>query len=251
MKSARWWCIAVMVFVVLPCQGMALDAKSKQETKPKAVTPEVQTAKWAVKWWGPRHEQKLKDLKAQKKVDLLMIGDSITHGWEGKGKQVWDEFYGKRNAFNIGYSGDRTEQVIWRLQNGEVDGISPKLAVIMIGTNNTGHRQDPPEETAGIKSILAELKKRTPQTKVLLLAIFPRGAKSDDRLRRINDGTNKIISHYADGKTVFYLDINQTFLEEDGTLPKSVMPDLLHPQEKGYRMWAAAMEPTITKLLGE
>ena len=252
MKSARWWCIAVMVFVVLPCQGMALDAKSKQETKPKAVTPEVQTAKWAGKWWGPRHKQKLKDLKAQKKVDLLMIGDSITHGWEGKGKQVWDEFYGKRNAFNIGYSGDRTEQVIWRLQNGEVDGISPKLAVIMIGTNNTGHRQDPPEETAaGIKAILVELKKRTPKTKVLLLAIIPRSAKPGDQLRRINDGTNEIIRHYADGKNVFYLDINQTFLEEDGTLPKSVMPDLLHPQEKGYRMWAEAMEPTIRKLLGE
>jgi lysophospholipase L1-like esterase len=223
-----------------------------EDAKPKAVTPEVQTASWAVKWWGPRHEQKLKDLKAQKKVDLLMIGDSITHGWEGAGKKVWNEFYAKRNAFNIGYSGDRTEQVIWRLQHGEVEGISPKLAVIMIGTNNTGHRQDPPKETAaGIRLIIDELKKRTPKTKILLLAIFPRGAKADDKLRRINDGTNAIIKDYADDKTVCFLDINKTFLDDDGTLPKSVMPDLLHPREDGYRMWAEAMEPSIRKLLGE
>ena len=188
----------------------------------------------------------------QGKVDLLMIGDSITHGWEGRGKKVWDEFYADRNAFNIGYSGDRTEQVIWRLQNGEVEGISPKLAVIMIGTNNTGHRQDPPKETAaGIKLIIEELKERTPKTKILLLAIFPRGATTDDKLRKINAGTNEIIEGYADDKTVFFLDINKTFLEEDGTLPKSVMPDLLHPHEAGYRMWAEAMEPMIAKLLGE
>lgn len=232
---------------------VSVVAAAEDESKSKATTPEVQTAAWAVKWWGPRHEQKLKDLKATKgKVDLLMIGDSITHGWETSGKKVWDEFYADRNAFNIGYSGDRTEQVVWRLQHGEVEGIAPKLAVIMIGTNNTGHREDPPKETAaGIKLIIEELRKRTPKTKILLLAIFPRGAKADDKLRKINDGTNEIIKGYADDKTVFFLDINKTFLEEDGTLPKSVMPDLLHPKEPGYRMWAEAMEPMIAKLLGE
>ena len=231
----------------------SLAVAGDKEIKSKATTPEVQTAAWAVKWWGPRHEQKLKDLKErQGKVDLLMIGDSITHGWENRGKKVWNEYYAKRNAFNIGYSGDRTEQVIWRLQHGEVEGISPKLAVIMIGTNNTGHRQDPPKETAaGIKLIIDELKERTPKTKILLLAIFPRGAKTDDKLRKINDATNGIIKDYADDKTVFFLDINETFLEDDGTLPKSVMPDLLHPHEAGYKMWADAMEPTIAKLLGE
>ena len=223
-----------------------------QAEKPKAITPEVQTASWAVKWWGPRHEQKLKELKRREKVDLLMIGDSITHGWEGKGKKVWDEYYARRNAFNIGFSGDRTEQVIWRLQHGEIEGISPRLAVVMIGTNNTGHRQDPPKQTAaGIKAILGELKKRTPKTKVLLLAIFPRGEKSDDKLRKINDATNEIIKDYANEKTVFFLDINNVFLTDDGTLTKEVMPDRLHPHESGYRMWAEAMEPMVKKLLGE
>ncbi len=229
------------------------DAKKKTEKElPKALRPEVQTAKWAVKWWGPRHEQKLKDLKKQGRVDLLMIGDSITHGWENRGKKVWDEFYGKRHAFNIGYSGDRTEQVIWRLQNGEVKGISPKLAVIMIGTNNAGHRQDPAEETAaGIKAIIGELRERLPKTKILLLAIFPRGAYPNDKLRKLNDATNEIIAKYAADDHVTYLDISSKFLADDGELPKAIMPDFLHPNEKGYRIWAEAMEPNIARLMGE
>ena len=218
----------------------------------KAVTPEVQTAAWAVKWWQPRHDQKLVDLKKMGKVDLLMIGDSITHGWEGRGKKVWDEYYAKRNAFNIGFSGDRTEHVLWRLQHDAIKGISPKLAVIMIGTNNTGHRQDPAEETAaGIKAIITELQKQLPKTRILLLAIFPRGAKTDDPLRRLNTGINEIIAGYADDKNVFFLNINSKFLEDDGTLPKSVMPDLLHPHEAGYATWAKATESTIASLMGE
>ena len=229
-------------------------AKDKDTEKPAiaALKPEVQTAKWAVKWWMPRHEQKLAAMKKQGRVDLLMIGDSITHSWENGGRKTWDKYYAKRHAFNIGFSGDRTEQVIWRLQNGEVDGISPKLAVIMIGTNNTGHRQDKPEHTAaGIKAIIGELRKRLPKTKLLLLAVFPRGAKADDKLRVINDGINKRISGFADNESVFYLDINDKFLAKDGTLPKSVMPDLLHPNPQGYGIWAEAMEPTIAKLMGE
>lgn len=236
--------------IVLLCVSIAWAQKA--EEKPLAITPEVQTAKWAQKWWMPRHEQKLAELKERKEVDLLWIGDSIIHGWENKGKQVWNEFYGKRNAFNIGFSGDRTEQVLWRLEHGEVKGISPKLAVIMIGTNNAGHRQDKPEHTAaGIELILKQLRQRLPETKVLLLAIFPRGKDNDDRLRKINQATNKIIQGYADGKQVFWLDINDKFLAEDGTLPKSIMPDLLHPNEQGYRIWAEAIEPTVAKLMGD
>jgi beta-glucosidase len=227
-------------------------AAGTRNAAPKAVTPEVQTAAWAVKWWQPRHDQKLADLKKMEKVDLLMIGDSITHGWEGRGKKVWNEHYAKRNAFNIGFSGDRTEHVLWRLQHGAVKGSSPKLAVIMIGTNNTGHRQDPAEETAaGVKAIIAELQKQLPETKILLLAIFPRGAKSDDPLRKLNTSINEIIAGYANDKKVFFLDINSEFLKEDGTLSKSVMPDLLHPHEAGYATWAKAMEPMIAQLMGE
>jgi lysophospholipase L1-like esterase len=218
----------------------------------KAITPEVQTAEWAQPWWMPRHKEKLEALKTIGTVDLLMIGDSITHGWEGGGKAVWDKFYAERNAFNIGFSGDRTENVLWRLQHGAVDGISPKLAVLMIGTNNAGHRQDKAEHTAaGVKAIVIELRKRLPKMKVLLLAIFPRGATADDPLRQLNDATNKIISTYVDGKSIFFLDINKAFLTEDAVLTKDIMPDLLHPNTGGYGLWAKAMEPTIKKLMGE
>ena len=221
-------------------------------TAVKAVQPEVQTATWAVKWWMPRHEEKLKQLSEMDKVDLLMIGDSITHGWEGKGKTVWEKYYAKRNAFNIGFSGDRTEQVLWRFNHGEIDGISPKAAVVMIGTNNTGHRQDPADETAaGIEAIVDQLGKKLPNTKVLLLAIFPRGASADDKLRQLNDAINERISKLADNQRVFYLDVADKFLEDDGTLPKSIMPDLLHPNEQGYEIWAQAMEPLLVKMMGE
>ncbi len=240
---------AVLLFVTLLMDCAVASAGVTAEQIP-ALKPEVQTAKWAQSWWMPRHNEKLKAIKEMKQVDLLMIGDSITHGWETKGRKVWDKYYGKRNALNIGFSGDRTEHVIWRQQHGEIDGISPKLAVIMIGTNNAGHRQDPAQETAaGIKAIIEQLRTRLPKTKILLLAILPRGEKPDNRLRKLNDATNEIIAKYADDKYVFFLDINDKFLDDDGRLSKSIMPDLLHPNETGYGIWAEAMEPMIEKLM--
>lgn len=248
MNLKRRFPLALLPFICLLTRGVAQDAA----VQIKALQPEVQTAEWAVKWWMPRHEQKLKELGELKAVDLLMIGDSIMHAWEGRGKEVWDKYYAKRNAFNIGFSGDRTEQVLWRFDHGELDGIAPKAAVVMIGTNNTGHRKDDPDETAaGIKAIVDKLGEKLPGTKVLLLAIFPRGKSANDELRLINDAINQRICKLADDKRVFYLDISDKFLEDDGTLPKSIMPDLLHPNQKGYEIWAAAMEPTLAKLLGE
>ena len=216
-----------------------------------AIMPEVQTAEWAVKWWMPRHEAKLAERKAMKEVDLLMIGDSITHGWEDKGKETWDKLYANRNALNLGFSGDRTEHVIWRFQNGAIDDITPKLAVVMIGTNNTGHRKEKARHTAaGIKRIISELKLRLPNTKVLLLAIFPRGADKEDELRKLNTEINQIIKSYGDDENVLFMNINEAFLE-DGTLPKSIMADLLHPNAEGYEIWGEAVEPMVKKLMGE
>ncbi len=217
----------------------------------QAVQPETLKEPWAVQWWMPRHLEKCKRI-AEGNVDLLMIGDSITHGWENGGKKVWETFYADRNAVDLGFSGDRTENVLWRLQNGEAKGINPKLAVLMIGTNNAGHREENPEYTAaGIKAIIKELQKRLPETKILLLAIFPRGADDNDKYRKLNMQTNKLIAGFADDKKVFFLDINDKFLAENRVLPKEIMPDLLHPNEKGYHIWAMAMEPHIKKLMGE
>ncbi len=221
--------------------------------KSPALTPEPQTARWAQRWWMPRHKQKLDQINKAERIDLVFIGDSITHGWEKSGgKPTWDQYYAKRHALNLGYGGDRTEQVIWRMQNGEADGYKAKLAVIMIGTNNAGHRQDPPAAVAeGIRAILDEWQIRQPQSKVLLLGIFPRGAKPDDDLRKINEKVNKLISQFDDGERVFYLDIGARFLSDDGALPQEIMRDRLHPDAKGYRIWAEAIEPTVRKLLGE
>ena len=137
---------------------------------PKSLSANVQTDSWALSWWDDRHLEKLEENKKMKETEMIMIGDSITHHFESEGKKVWNKYLKPLNVFNLGFSGDRTENVLWRLRNGEVEGLSPKLITLMIGTNNTGHRTEPPEETAvGIKEILRELRARMPEAKILLL----------------------------------------------------------------------------------
>lgn len=200
-------------------------------------------------WWKARHDAK-KQLAAQGGHELVFIGDSITQGWEGPGRATWEKFYAHRKALNLGYSGDRTEHVLWRLQNGELENVNPKLFVIMIGTNNTGHRHDPADETAdGIKEILNVLQKHSPEAKILLLSIFPRDEKPDGKSRQRNNEINARIQTFADGEKIHWLDLSPTFLAADGTLPKEIMPDFLHPKETGYQKWAEAMEESIAKLM--
>lgn len=200
-------------------------------------------------WWRDRQREKNQQAQGGG-VDLAFIGDSITQGWEGAGKEVWKEFYGDRNPINLGFSGDRTEHVIWRLTRGNLSNIQPKVAVMMIGTNNTGHRmQDPGEVAQGIQRILEILENRTPDTKVLLLGIFPRGRSPMDHGRLNNIAINQQIQRFADGERVVYKDIGGVFLEANGHLPEEIMPDALHLNEKGYRLWAEAIEPSL-RLLG-
>ena len=182
-------------------------------------------------------------------VDLAFIGDSITEGWEGRGKEAWQQFYADRKPINLGIGGDRTEHVIWRLTHGNLSGIEPKVAVLMIGTNNTGHQLQNPRQVAdGVSKILQILEERTPQTKVVLLGIFPRGRTQFDEKRLNNIAINQLIRRFADGERVRYLDIGDTFLERDGSLPTEIMPDALHLSEEGYRRWAEALEPTLVEL---
>lgn len=218
--------------------------------KTVSVTPAMLNEWWSIDWWLPRHLQKLEEIKAHKNAQIIFMGDSITHGWEKDGFNVWNHNYAKYDAIDLGFAGDRTENILWRLHQGEVNGLNPKVAVLMFGTNNTGHRHEDPKSTAlGIKRDLDELQQRLPNTKILLLAIFPRDEKPDGELRQINNGVNAIISGFADNKKIFFLDINKGFLDANGVLSKDIMPDLLHPNEKGYGIWAKAMEPTLLKLL--
>lgn len=193
--------------------------------------------------WKERHEKINALVKQTRNADLIFVGDSITQRWEGAGADVWKQYYGSRKALNLGIDGDQTQHVLWRLQNGNLDGISPKLAVVMIGTNNAG---GPAEQTAsGIKSIIDELRARLPKTKILLLALFPRGADATDPARQKNATVNAIIRKLDDGQAVLYFDINDRFLGPDGALSKEMMPDLLHPNSKGYAAWAEAIEPVV------
>ena len=195
---------------------------------------------------------------------IVFLGDSITAGWSGKGKAIWEKTWAPMKAVNFGIGGDRTEHVLWRLEHGNYDGLKPALTVLMIGTNNTGHQgramvehggvlyNSTAEQTAeGVTQIVDLLKKKQPQMKILLLAIFPRGADATDKMRQQNEVTNQLIAKLADEKTVYFLDINKTFLEEDGTLSKEIMPDLLHPNEAGYQIWTDAIQGKVKELLGE
>lgn len=222
----------------------AVGFLAADEPKHAAVTPAPRDGKWM-----QRHESFNERVK-KGNVDLLLIGDSITQGWEGAGKEVWKKHYEPRNAVNLGIGGDRTQHVLWRLDHGNIDGIQPKLAVLMIGTNNS--RDNSPEEIAdGIKAIVTKLRTKLPNTKVLVLGIFPRGAEKNDSLRQKTQQANELAAKLADGKDVFYLDIGKSFLAEDGTLSKEIMPDLLHLSPKGYQIWADSIESEVARLMGD
>lgn len=204
-------------------------------------------------WWVMRHQVKGATKATMENLDILLVGDSITHGWENPAQQaIWNEHLPNLKVHNIGFSGDRTEHVLWRLGDGAVEGISPKVTIVMIGTNNTGHRQDPASDTAaGIEAIVKDLRQRLPETKILLLSVFPRGATSEDPLRKINVGINEIIPKLAGDGHVTYLDLTDKFIDADGNIPTDIMPDMLHPNPEGYKIWAAAMKPAVQNLLAE
>jgi lysophospholipase L1-like esterase len=196
--------------------------------------------------WMAMHEKFLSQAK-KGNIDLLFLGDSITQGWNNN--EVWRRHFEPRKAANFGIGGDRTEHVLWRIQNGELEGIAPKVTVLMIGTNNSG--ANTPEEIAqGVTAIVDELRKRLPNTKILLLGVFPRGEKPAairDRLKSVNEK----IARLSDRSHVQFLDIGAAFLNEDGTISRKIMPDFLHLSREGYRKWADAMEPTLWSMLDE
>jgi lysophospholipase L1-like esterase len=187
-------------------------------------------------------------------IDVLFLGDSITENWGGRGKDVWAKTYGDMNPANFGIGGDKTQHVLWRIDNGELDGISPKVLVLMIGTNNVpGDAYSAEDILNADTKIVQEIRQKLPNTKILLLAIFPRGADPTDpkviplraKIKTVNEGLAKL----DDGSTIRYLDIGDKFLDADGNLPKDIMPDALHPNAKGYQIWADSMAPLLAEML--
>jgi lysophospholipase L1-like esterase len=235
--------LLVLSIILTGCQSQQqLAFKAVESKSHSAVTPKNRDC--------ARHQAFNARVK-EGNVDLIFIGDSITHWWERAGKEVWEKYYGHRKAVNLGIGGDRTQHVLWRLDNGNIDGISPKVAVVMIGTNNLSPNRSTVEETAdGVIAICKKLRTRLPKTKILLLAIFPR-AQEPCPLRDKVAQTNKIISRIADGKKIYYLDIGDKFVEPDGSISREIMKDYLHLTPKGYKIWAEAIEPKLAELMGE
>jgi lysophospholipase L1-like esterase len=207
-------------------------------------------------WWLQRHAQKMTEKAVSettnktdnnKPFDLIFIGDSIVHAWELEGEDAWHTHFGHLTTLNLGYAGDRTEHVLWRIENGEIDNIEASYVVLLIGTNNAGHRHDKPSEIAdGIKRIIATITKKIPHCKIILTALFPRSRNKHKRMRRAVDETNDIICTLANSHPIIWFDINQHFLDDTGVLHESVMPDLLHPNALQYEIWAKELTKFIS-----
>ena len=213
-----------------------------------------------------RHAEKVEAIQGQK-YRLLMIGDSITHNFDKpQFREVWDQFFASREAISLGYSGARTENILWNLQNGELDGQTPKVVTLLIGTNNSDDANYPVTHSAeqifgGTKAIVELLRERLPESKILVLRIFPRSnvyLDSDGNERgsaknraATNRRAGELASALADDEHVFFLDVNHVFLRPDGSIDPSLMPDELHPSPAGARAWAEAMEPLLARLFGD
>jgi beta-glucosidase len=258
--SSRRRCLALALSVSLSLLAnpflRAEDKAADSGKKPVAVTPMPKTNPKNPKVeadFVKRHEGFLKDKEeamTKGNVDLIFLGDSITDGWRrGEQFKLQQERWGKYNFLNLGIGGDRTEHVLWRLDHGEVDGLKPKAVMLMIGTNNLGNGQSPEDTILGVTAIVKELREKLPDSKILLLAVFPRGNKPDDKFRAPIKQVNEAIARLDDGQHVKYLDIGDKFLAPDGELTKEIMPDYLHPNAKGYQIWADAVEPSLDEML--
>jgi len=247
---------SILSLAMLVCTAVVkADTAAPPATKPSGPEPtDVATPKvgeYAASFMM-MHEKFMKR-KTEGPIDLLFLGDSITAGWLGPGKAVWTKNYADLNVANFGIGGDRTEHVLWRIDNGELDGIHPKVLILLIGTNNIGW---PAEEILkGDLKIVQEIHEKLPDTKLLLMGIFPRGrdpmtpdvAAMREKIKTVNQG----LAALDDGNKTRFLDISDKFLDADGKIPADVMPDkpALHPNAKGYQIWADAMAPLLTDMM--
>ena len=236
--------LALLIMVLAHMMGCV------QETKNLAI---ISADKLESNWWNERHHKVIANNKTN--PELILIGNSILNSLDDKaGIPVWEKYLDKFNVVNMGFSGDRTENVIWRLQNGEINDIDPKLALVLIGTNNTDGNHylniTQPEELAeGIWEICRIIREKLPKTQILLLGIFPYGYKPNYR-DNINKATNMIISGFPEkDKNIHYRDISPVFLDAELKVKKSLMPDYLHPNTDGYLLMFEALENDILELM--
>jgi lysophospholipase L1-like esterase len=258
-RRMTWW-LVILLLATSPAWALA-----QQTTEAPTGAPAAPPAAGPGRGRGPllplgpateprprddaRHQSFLEVARAGN-IDLLFVGDSITDWWRqaNRGLPVWNEYFAPLKAANFGIAGDTTQGVLWRMQNGELDGFQAKLIVLMLGTNNI-NRNTNADIAAGDRAIVREFLKRQPTAKVLLLGVFPRGATPDNPFRASIQDINQHLKSIADDQRVFFLDIGDKFLTPDGVLTPEVMPDGLHPNEFGYRIWANAILGRVKALM--
>ncbi len=253
---------------VVKARAFSVDRKLKSELAeakfeplpgvarpPTTLVPCTQDRDWPTYDWAKRHAA-VTALTRERRAELVFVGDSITQMFGGQphdrgqpGKNVWEKFYDPRNTANLGFGYDYVENTLWRLQHGELDGAKAKVVVVHIGTNNTG-KNSAEEIAASIRAICEEIQKRQPSAKILLLAILPRSPKPDASRAKLGE-VNKLIAKFDGQNGITFLDAGAKFVAEDGSISRELMGDFLHPTEKGYTLWAEAMEPVLRRLLGE
>ncbi|NLC79546.1 MAG: hypothetical protein GX748_00005, partial [Lentisphaerae bacterium] len=260
--------LMLIAFAALACSCFAAAISPPSTAVATRLPDEKQEPYWAGKgFWNRRHAAKLAEIAVgPKEYDCVFVGDSITHNWEGwsdpidvvkvtrqyeigklkfpngPGRKVWNEMKEKYRLLNLGVGGDSTQHVLWRMENGEMDGYRARCVMLMIGANNYQPAED---VVAGIKACVDKIAEKQPQAKILLSPIFPSKHEASHPRRLFENRVNAAIRLFADGKKVIWVDFNARFLEPDGTLAPEMMPDFLHPLERGYRIWQKAVEPYL------
>lgn len=247
--------IGAAAMLLLPGECVAAEspvsATSRMESRTK--DPTRDPGLFGDYWWANRFlsRSRLVEGFRGKTVDVVLLGDSIMHFWEWKHPKSWAKFTKGRTVLNLGYGGDKTQNVLWRMEHGELDGYAAKRIVLMIGTNNnSANDSDPTAVAEGVKKVVAGIRSRQPKAKLILHPIFPRGHSADSArhaaARQRNDKTNELLRKFAeeDGKLV-YVDFNDKLVDESGWVPKSLMGDEIHPTDAGYDIWMDALAPHL------
>ena len=248
---------SLLLGIVIAFSSISADQKpSKFKTNSHpSISPQVRLSSW----WIARHSEHMaaieaaNDPKKDQKIELLMVGDSITHNFDkgGPGEKVWKKHFAPLNALNLGFGGDRTNHVLWRLNHLPILKTAPKAASLMIGTNNICWGSDLPKQAAdGVRAIAIKLNEMYPDMEILVLGVFPRRRTIDHPHRKeILELNSYLPGLIKDIPNVTYLDIGQKFLDKKGFLSEEMMPDTTHPSEKAHDIWAKAIVPKLKKMM--
>jgi lysophospholipase L1-like esterase len=255
MNSLRFCRLGLIFFCVcaLPFFSQAADDNPPAQETPPSSDPVVPVPRdrdysWmTLAQWQQTHAE-LSALAARGEAELVFLGDSITAST--RSSESWKKVFGGYRYANFGIGGDRTQNVLWRLDHGEVGALKPKVIVLLIGTNNIGITENDVDDTVrGVTAVVKKIHTTFPTTKLLVLGLFPRDEKPDTSTRVKISQINAALAKLEDGKSTFVRDIGKVFLESDGILSTEISPDHLHLSEEGLRRWAEAIAPTVRQLM--